>query len=249
MAKLYVGLSGFSYKPWQGEGRFYPADLKQKDFFAYYSERFNTVEMDSTWYRMPPENGVQNWVKQAPEGFKYTFKMHRDVSHMRRLKGDEAIASLKFFIKRLKPALDAGQVGCVYIQLPPNLRKTDDRLVDFLAALPATAEESETLVPWAMEWRHESWDNDEVAELMASHGVAFVATDNDETKGVMRDTGKLVYARMRREAYTDEQIAEWATWFQKGLDSGKDVYVMFKHEDEGSPWLDAWRLIKRMKTG
>lgn len=248
MAKLYVGLSGFSYKPWQGEGRFYPADLKQKDFFAYYSERFPTVEMDSTWYRMPPENGVQNWIKQAPEGFKYTFKMHRDVSHLRRLKGEEAIASLKFFLKRLKPALDAGLVGCVYVQLPPNLRKTDDRLAEFLANLPRTAEESSTPVPWAMEWRHESWDNDEVAELMRSHDIAFVATDNDETKGVMRDTGKLIYARMRREAYTDEQLDEWAAWFQKGLDTGKDVYVMFKHEDEGSPWLDAWRLLERMKA-
>lgn len=248
MAKLYVGLSGFSYKPWQGEGRFYPADLKQKDFFAYYAERFPTVEMDSTWYRMPPENGVQNWIKQAPAGFKYTFKMHRDVSHLRRLKGEEAIASLKFFLKRLKPALDAGLVGCVYVQLPPNLRKTDDRLADFLTNLPRTAEESTTPVPWAMEWRHESWDNDEVAELMRSHDIAFVATDNDETKGVMRDTGSLIYARMRREAYTDEQLDEWAAWFQKGLDGGKDVYVMFKHEDEGSPWLDAWRLLDRMKV-
>jgi len=246
MATLYVGLSGFSYKPWQGEGRFYPAELKQKDFFGYYAERFNTVEMDSTWYRMPPENGVQNWIAQAPAGFRYTFKMHRDVSHMKRLK-PEGIDSLKFFLKRLKPCLEAGQVGCVYIQLPPNLRKTDDRLKEFLELLPRTAEESNVQVPWAMEWRHESWDCDEVADLMAAHNIAFVASDNDETKGVMRDTGSLIYARMRREAYTDEQLDEWAAWFKKGLDSGRDAYAMFKHEDDGSPWLDAWRFLERFR--
>lgn len=244
MGQLYVGLSGFSYKPWQGEGRFYPEDLKQKDFFGYYAERFNTVEMDSTWYRMPPENGVQNWIKQAPAGFRYTFKMHRDVSHMKRLK-EESIDSVKFFLKRLKPILEAGLVGCVYVQLPPNMKRSDERLTKFLELLPRTAEESEAVVPWAMEWRNESWDDDEVASLMASHGVAFVASDNDETKGVMRDTGSLIYARLRREAYTDEQLDEWAVWFKKGLESGKDAYAMFKHEDDGSPWLDAWRFLER----
>lgn len=246
MATLYVGLSGFSYKPWQGEGRLYPPELKQKDFFRYYAERFNTVEMDSTWYRMPPENGVNNWVAQAPEGFRYTFKMHRDVSHMKRLKAD-GIDSVKFFLKRLKPALEAGQVGCVYIQLPPNLRKTDDRLREFLELLPRTAEESTVQVPWAMEWRHESWDTDEVADLMASHNIAFVASDNDETKGVMRDTGSIIYARMRREGYNDEQLDEWAAWFKKGLAAGKDGYAMFKHEDEGAPWEDAWRFLERFR--
>lgn len=242
---LYVGLSGFSYKEWQGEGRFYPADLKAKDFFKFYSEKFNTVEMDSTWYRMPPENGVNNWVKQAPPGFRYTFKMHRDVSHLRRLK-PESIESVKFFIKRLKPALDAGLVGCVYVQLPPNMKRSDERLISFLEELPMKAEGSEVIVPWGIEWRNESWDHDEIASLMAAKNIAYVASDNDETRGVMRDTGSVIYARMRREEYSDEELKLWADWFNKGLAAGKDVYAMFKHEDDGSPWLDAWRLLEMM---
>ncbi|MEQ1823397.1 MAG: DUF72 domain-containing protein [Fimbriimonadaceae bacterium] len=242
---LYVGLSGFSYKPWQGEGRFYPADLKAKDFFKFYSENFNTVEMDSTWYRMPPENAANNWAKQAPSGFKYTFKMHRDVSHLRRLK-PECIDSVKFFIKRLKPVLDAGLVGCIYIQLPPNMKRSDERLISFLEELPLKAEGSEALVPWGIEWRNETWDNDEVAAMMQAKNVAYVASDNDETRGVMRDTGPVIYARMRRETYTDKELEIWAEWFAKGLAAGKDVYAMFQHEDEGSPWDEAWRLLKIM---
>ena len=86
MAHLYVGLSGFSYKPWQGEGRFYPPELKQKDFFAYYAERYEAVEMDGSWYRMPAETAVASYKQAAPEGFKFCFKAHRQVTHMARLK-------------------------------------------------------------------------------------------------------------------------------------------------------------------
>lgn len=242
---MYVGLSGFSYKEWQGEGRFYSPDLKAKDFFKFYSDNFNTVEMDSTWYRMPPENGVNNWVKQAPPGFKYTFKMHRDVSHLRRLK-PESIESVKFFIKRLKPVLDAGQVGCVCIQLPPNMNRSDERLIGFLELLPLTAEGSDVVIPWGIEWRHESWDQDEIGGLMASKSVCYVASDNADRRGVMRDTGSVIYARMRREEYSDEELKRWADWFSQGLAGGKDVFAMFKHEDDGSPWRDAWRLLDIM---
>lgn len=234
MARVHLGLSGYSYKPWQGEGRFYPPELKAREFFAYYTERFEAVEMDGSWYQMPSEKGVATYVEQCPPGFKYTFKMHRQVSHYSRLK-EEGLDSLKFFVKRLKPAIDAGVVGCVYIQLPPNFKRTDDRLEKFLPNLPEGPE-------WGMEFRHESWDNDEVDGLLRAHKVAFVASDLDELKGVRRDTGNVLYGRLRRESYTDEELASWAKWFKAGADAGKEVYVFMKHEDEGSPWVDAERL-------
>ncbi len=237
MSRLYVGLSGFSYKPWQGEDRFYPPVLKASQYFDYYASRFRSVEMDGTWYKMPSEKGVADWVDQAPAHFLYTFKAHRKVSHMARLKV-EGIDPLAFMIKRLQPAIDAGVVGCVYIQLPPNLKRTDDRLEQFLPLLPVGPR-------YGIEFRHESWDTDEVAEVMRARDVAFVASDTDDRRGVRRDTGSFLYTRMRRESYSDAELDSWAEWFRSGLDQNKDVFVFFKHEDDGAPWLDADRLLAR----
>jgi uncharacterized protein YecE (DUF72 family) len=238
MAKLYLGLSGYAYKPWQGEGRFYPPNLKPKDFFDFYAQRFNAVEMDGTWYRMPTENAVQGWIDQAPPGFHYTFKVHRTVTHLKRLTGD-AVESLQFMIQRLKPAWEIGQVGCVYLQFPPNFARVDDRLEKFLPHLPLGPR-------YAAEFRHPSWDTDEVEAILRAHRVGFAVSDDEGREGVRRDTGDLVYARLRKEQYTDAELDSWAAWFTACLEKDKDVYVFFKHEDEGSPWLEADRFRARM---
>jgi len=235
---LYVGLSGYSYKPWQGEGRFYPLDIKQKDFLRYYAEHYNAVEMDGTWYRMPSEAGVLGWLNGSPDGFRYTFKAHRDITHMKRLK-PESIDSLKFFLKRLEAMEKGGKLASVFFQLPPNFKRNDERLQEFLNVLPEGH-------PYAIEFRNETWFVDEVEAMLRARGVAWVSWDTDEVAGQRRDTGDFIYARMRRESYTDEQLQRWCSWFKAGLDKGKDVYVFFKHEDEGSPWIDADRLLMMM---
>jgi uncharacterized protein YecE (DUF72 family) len=236
MAKLYVGLSGYSYKPWQGEGRFYPVELKQKEFLRYYCEHYPAVEMDGTWYRMPSENAVTGWLEGSPDEFKYTFKAHRDVSHIKRLK-PECLGSMKFMVERLAPIEKAGKLAAVFVQLAPNFKRNDDRLREFLAGLPAGH-------PYAMEFRNETWFVPEVEAILKEHNVTWVSWDTEEVAGQRRDTGAFIYARMRREGYTDKQLEDWAGWFRAALEKGKDCYVFFKHEDEGSPWLDADRLIK-----
>lgn len=233
---LYVGLSGYSYKPWQGEGRFYPPEMKQKEFFKYYSDRYRAVEMDGTWYRMPSEAGVAQWTADAPEGFKYTFKMHRNVSHIARLKLD-SLDSVKFFLKRLEPLEKAGGLGAVYFQLPPNFKRNDERLVQFLDAIPPGH-------PYAVEFRNETWFVPGIEEIMRAHNVAWVSWDTDDVPGQRRDTGSFIYARLRCENYTDEQLASWAAWFRQAAEKGKDCYAFIKHEDEGSPWVDADRLLR-----
>jgi len=238
MAQFYVGLSGYSYKPWQGEGRFYPPELKQKQFLSYYAERYNAVEMDGTWYRMPSEAGVKSWLEGSPEGFRYTFKVHRNVSHVSRLK-PESIGSVKFMLERLAPLEKAGKMGALYVQLPPNFKRNDVRLKEFLEGLPPGH-------PYGIEFRNESWFVPEVEEMLRNHKVAWVAWDTDEVAGQRRDTGHFLYVRMRRESYTDEKLKSWADWFQRALDQGKDCYAFIKHEDEGSPWIDADRLLKLM---
>lgn len=237
MPQLYVGLSGYSYKPWQGEGRFYPPELKQKQFLDYYASKYNAVEMDGTWYRMPSEAGVKGWVDGSPDGFKYTFKMHRSVSHINRLK-PECIDSVKFFLKRLEPLENAGKLASIFVQLPPNFKRNDDRLKVFLSELPQGH-------PYAIEFRNETWFVPEVEQILRDHNVAWVSWDTDEVPGQRRDTGPFIYSRMRREGYTEEQLDDWTKWFNAAIDKGKDCFVFFKHEDEGSPWIDANRLLER----
>lgn len=238
MSQVYIGLSGFSYKPWQGEGRFYPPELKQKEFLGFYSERYRAVEMDGTWYRMPGEDAVTSYKAGAPEGFKFCFKAHRQVTHMARLK-PEAIDPLKFMLKRLEPMRE--HLGPILLQLPPNLKRDDARLKAFLAELP---KEIPAQKQWAIEFRNETWHDDAVEAILRENNIAWVAADTDEAAAQRRDTADFVYARLRRSEYTPEQLDSWANYFNG---RGKECMVFCKHEDDGSPWI--WADQLRTKCG
>ncbi len=241
MAKAWIGLSGYSYKPWQGEGRFYPVGLKQTEFLTFYLDRYRAVEMDGTWYRMPSEKAVEEWNSKTPDDFRFSFKLHRSITHIARLKLD-SIDSLKFMLKRLGPLAAVGKLGPLLIQLPPNLKRNDERLSQFLANLPTEIEGVASLprpLEWGVEFRNESWNCEEVESIMRDRQVAWVASDTDETKAQRRDTGPSHYARLRRTEYSPEALDEWAKYFAS---TGRDCYIYCKHEDEGAPWIWADRL-------
>ena len=233
---VHIGLSGFSYKPWQGEGRFYPKELKAKDFLKFYSERYNAVEMDGTWYRMPTETGVQGWLGATPESFSFCCKVHRDISHMRRLK-PEAQESLKFMQERLSPLDKANKLGPFLVQLPPNMKRNDERLADFLAASPKTYK-------YALEFRHESWIAPDVEAILREHGAAWVAAETDEGAATKRDTADFAYVRLRKCEYDSAELSDWADYFKQ---LAKPTYVFLKHEDEGSPWIFADQLLSHLR--
>ena len=233
---VHVGLSGFAYKPWQGEGRFYPKELKAKDFLKFYSERYNAVEMDGTWYRMPTEAGVQGWLGSTPDKFSFCCKVHRDISHVRRLK-PEAQESLKFMQERLSPLDKAGKLGPFLVQLPPNMKRNDERLAEFLTASPRSFK-------YAMEFRHESWIASEVEAILREHGAAWVAAETDEGAATKRDTADFAYIRLRKCEYEKEELADWAAYFKQ---LAKPTYVFLKHEDEGSPWVFADELLSHLR--
>ena len=233
---VHVGLSGFSYRPWQGEGRFYPKELKAKDFLRFYSERYDAVEMDGTWYRMPTEAGVTGWKEATPTQFTFCCKVHRDISHMRRLK-PEAQESLKFMQGRLKPLADVDKLGPFLVQLPPNMKRNDERLAEFLAASPMEFR-------YALEFRHESWNAPEVEAILGQYNAAWVAAQTDEAEAQKRDTADFAYARLRKSEYDRGEPADWAAYFRS---LGKPTYVFLKHEDEGSPWLFADELLRHLR--
>lgn len=228
----FIGLSGFSYKPWQGEGRFYPAEIKPKDFLGYYAGRYPAVEMDGTWYRMPTEAAVQGWLANTPAGFRFCCKVHRDISHMRRLKL-ESIESLKFMQSRLKPLANSGKLGPFLVQLPPNMKRNDERLHEFLEAAPREFR-------YAFEFRNDTWHCAEVEEILRSNGAAWVAAETDEAEALRKDTTDFAYVRLRKCEYADKELKSWAEYF---LSLAKPCYIFLKHEDEGSPWIFADKLI------
>lgn len=236
MAQAHIGLSGYSYKPWQGPGRFYPATLKQAGFLSYYATRYDTVELDGVWYRLPTEKAVADWLASTPAHFLFAPKVHRQITHRARLK-PECYDFIQVMLNRLKPLASAERLGPLLIQLPPNMKRDDDRLASFLGQLPAS-------VRWAIEFRHESWHDTSVELLLRRFNVSWVAADSDERPVECRDTADFWYVRLRRSAYDDGDLERWAGRIRELVDEGKSCFVYCKHEDEGSPWVWADRLLQ-----
>jgi uncharacterized protein YecE (DUF72 family) len=238
VGKLYVGLSGYAYKEWQGEGQFYPPGLKQREYLGYYASRYNALEADGTWYQMPSEASVAKWREGTPPGFKVSPKMHREVTHFKRLK-PESYEAVQTFVKSLEPMEREDRLGPILVQLPPNLKRNDELLAAFLAELPIR----DTL-PWSVEFRHESWHAPEVEALLRKHGIGWVAADTDEANAQRRPTAHHLYVRLRKSDYPDDALREWAEYLRENLAAGLDCYVYCKHMDAEAPWLWADRLLE-----
>ena len=234
MAQAHIGLSGYSYKPWQGPGRFYPPNLKQAGFLGYYATRYDTVELDGVWYRLPSEKAVADWLASTPPHFLFTPKVHRQITHRSRLKS-EGYDFIRVMLGRLNALASAKRLGPLLIQLPPNLPRDEDRLAAFFEQLP-------TNVRWAIEFRHASWNDPAIAALLQRFNVSWVAADTDESPAECRDTADFWYVRLRRSAYNEQDLGQWAGRIRKMVGEGKSCYVYCKHEDEGSPWIWADRL-------
>lgn len=241
MARAHIGLSGYSYKPWQGPDRFYPPDLKQTAFLRYYATRYDTVELDGLWYRLPSEKAVADWLASTPSHFLFAPKVHRQITHRYRLK-PECYDFLQVVLNRLKPLAAGNRLGPLLIQLPPNMKRDDDRLAAFLEQLPASAR-------WAVEFRHDSWHDDAIESLLRRFNVSWAAADTDERPAECRNTADFWYVRLRRSAYDERDLEQWAGKLRSVVGEGKSCFVYCKHEDEGSPWIWADRLLKLVPPG
>src|SRR5215472_11398980 len=216
---LYVGTSGYSYKEWKGT--FYPDDLKEKEMLHYYGERFRTVEINNTFYRMPKESVLESWAADVPANFKFVLKASQRITHMQRLK--DAGDSVSYL---LKVAGTLGErLGPLLFQLPPFLKKDASRLRDFLALLPTERRA-------ALEFRHESWFDEEVFGLLRDHQAALcIAEAEDGIEVPFVSTADWGYLRLRRPDYQDSDLKEWGQ--RIGKQNWRDAFVFFKHEEEG----------------
>src|SRR5437867_10163682 len=165
--RMLTGTSGYSYKEWVGH--FYPEKTPASAMLRYYAERFPTVEINNTFYRMPAQALLERWAAEVPDDFVFTLKASRHITHHKRLKNVES--NVAEFIRRASFLGD--KLGMLLFQLPPTLRKDLPRLRDFLGAVPPGQR-------FAVEFRHASWQDDEVYEALRAHGAALCVMEDDE---------------------------------------------------------------------
>jgi len=216
---LYVGTSGYSYKEWKGS--FYPQDLPDKQMLRYYGERFRSVEINNTFYRMPKASVLETWAGEVPADFKFVLKASQRITHFQRLKdaGDSVAYLLKVALT-LKERL-----GPLLFQLPPFLEKDASRLREFLKLLPVDSRA-------AFEFRHQSWFDEEIFGLLREHrAVLCIAEADNDLETPFVSTADWGYLRLRRPDYGDPELKQWADKVRQ--QTWDDAFVFFKHEDEG----------------
>jgi uncharacterized protein YecE (DUF72 family) len=216
---IHVGTSGFSYKEWKGS--FYPEKIKPADMLRFYGERFGTVEINNTFYRMPTAATLAPWSEQVGEAFRFVLKAPQRITHQKRLAGVEEDVSYFF----ATAAALGERLGPVLFQLPPYLKKDVDRLDALLRLVPAGRRA-------ALEFRHASWFADDVYDSLRRHGAALCLADtDDEPVEALRSTAPWGYLRLRRLEYDAAALAGWAERVQG--QGWEEAFVFFKHEDEG----------------
>lgn len=227
--RAWVGTSGYTYAEWKGS--FYPADLPASRMLAYYAERFATVEINATFYRMPTPKLLDGWACAAPEVFRFALKAPQRITHFARLRDvDEPVRLLCDAVRTL-----GAKLGPVLFQLPPSFKKDGARLADLLALLPAD-------LAVAMEFRHESWFAADVYERLRGRNVALCVADTDRGSTPLVVTADFGYLRLREGGYTERDLARWAETI-RGTTAWREAFVYFKHEESGSGPAFAARLV------
>ena len=217
--RLLAGTSGFAYREWKGP--FYPEDLPDKKRLAYYAGQLPAVEINNTFYRMPKADLLESWAAQVPEDFRFVLKASRKITHFKKLvRTEEETAYLLATAAHLGPRL-----GAILFQLPPKLARDLDRLAGFVETLPAGTRA-------AFEFRHESWFEDEVYEVLRRSNCALCLADTDEREAPRVGTADWGYLRLRRETYDPEELESWVRW--AGEQPWSEAFVFFKHEDAGA---------------
>jgi uncharacterized protein YecE (DUF72 family) len=227
--KLLAGTSGFAFKEWKGP--FYPEDLRDDAMLAFYAQRFPTVEINNTFYRLPREHVLREWAGQVPQRFSFAIKASQRITHFARLK-PECAGALEFLLASTSAMGD--KLGPILFQLPPNLKLDADRLRAFLALLPPDRK-------YAIEFRHESWFTDDTFALLRERDIPMVITEQPEFASPVLATASWGYARLHRLDYDTNMLEAWAK--RLAAQPWNDLHVYFKHDEgigSGPPAVSAF---------
>jgi uncharacterized protein YecE (DUF72 family) len=218
---IRIGTSGYNYPEWRGS--FYPEKFPTTKMLPYYAERFSTVEINYTFYRMPNAKTISGWDAETPPGFSFTLKAPQRITHIARLR--DVGEPLRYF---LDTAAGLGpKLGPVLFQLPPNFKKDLERLGNLLALLPAGR-------CFAFEFRHDSWFADDVYERLRAANAALCVADTEDATTPLEATADWGYFRLRDQGYTAADLEEWSGTIRRLAAGWRDAFVYFKHEEAGT---------------
>ena len=235
MSELRVGCSGWLYRHWRGD--FYPRGLRQKDELAFYADRFDTAEINSSFYRMPAETAVAGWRERTPPGFVFAWKASRYLTHLKRL--IEPREPVEFMFGRAEGLGE--KLGPVLYQLPPSMQINLDRLAGLLAVVPKGRRH-------ALEFRHPSWYEPAVFDLLREHDASLVISDHHHAPAPWVSTASWVYVRGHGPGgrywgdYPEDELQTWAQHIRAWRFEDKDVYAYFDTDIGGAAPRDAQRL-------
>jgi uncharacterized protein YecE (DUF72 family) len=237
--KLYIGTSGWVYQHWRGI--FYPGDLAQTKWLEFYTQHFSTVELNNTFYQLPAEKTFAGWRERSSPGFVYAVKASRLITHLKKLRNVEG--ALQNFLSRAK--LLGEKLGPLLYQLPPNMPRNDAVLEAFLHVLPSE-------LCHVFEFRHESWLEEEVFDLLREYNAGFCIFDMPELTTPVIATADFAYVRFHgstglySSCYTDAELEEWA---RRIASLGKDLkaaYIYFNNDAEAFAVRNAKTLREKL---
>ena len=235
MAMLYAGTSGFAYPAWKPG--FYPAKLPAKQFLKHYAERLNSVEINYTFRRLPSAGTLKAWVEATPPGFVFAVKANQRITHILRLKNAEEATEL--FFRMIDPLRTSRRLGPVLFQLPPQMKCDVGLLAGYLALLPAG-------MRYAFEFRHPSWLAEEVYSLLRERNISLCVAESEKLEVPEVVTADFVYYRLRKPEYTEADVDAIAARSRELLGAGRDLYLMFKHEETPAGAQNAELLLQRV---
>jgi len=224
--RYWIGTSGWVYPHWAGV--FYPDELRQRDWFAYYARRFSTVEINNTFYRLPKEHAWEQWREQAPPGFRYAVKGSRFITHIKRLR--DCGEPVETFLGRAR--LLGGHLGPILWQLPPQMKCDIERLEAFVVLLPHDLQH-------VFEFRRADWLQQETFMTLRRHNIGFCAYHMVDEETPLEATTDIAYLRFHGSdakyggRYTDRQLAGWAARLGVLPEDVRDVYVYFNNDASG----------------
>jgi len=221
----YVGTSGWHYTHWQD--RFYPKTLTKSEWLKFYATHFTTVELNNSFYRLPSEDAFASWRDSSPADFTFAMKVSRFITHIKRLKNSKE--AVEKFISRAN--ILGAKLGPLLYQLPPNMHRNDDVLVSFLSTLPQGMKH-------VIEFRHQSWLEDEVFEILQKYNTGFCIFDMPSLSCPVIATADFAYIRFHgstglySSCYSSEKLADWAKKLTDLTRDLKTLYIYFNNDAE-----------------
>ena len=242
MGLARIGTSGWAYPSWRGA--FYPTGLPQRDWLSFYARHLNAVEVNASFYRLPSEKAIRDWIDKTPEGFRFAVKAWRLITHIHRLLdcGD----LLREFLARA--ALFGAKLGPVLFQLPPRFPAEPARLARFLTDLPRDFR-------YACEFRDPSWHVRAIYELLQAHDVSFVPFDLAGLTAPQVATASFVYVRLHghrqryRGAYPEAVLQQWAHWLCRCVAEGREVWAFFDNTEAAADAVADARRLQALLEG